>query len=489
VGRLAAILRCQWTAYARRAFRAGSGRTAGVLVLALGIFFYRYLQLLPRAAAEMAAGRTRRLEMLLGGVLLAWLFPLLGEARLGVSTRGLRRFPLTTGELFAVKVVSALMPPYVWLLSAASLALCYPLAAAANPKLGVASLALCLAAAMFAGHALAYLLSVTFWRRLVLLAVGAGLLLIGVRLTTGAGGVWAGASQAGAWWSPSSLNPARLVAAAATSTDPLPAAAAAALLCAAAVGLALWSFRVSLRAGHTSNPARGRFAWPFGLPGRFGGLVWKEARDFTRLLDFYLSLLVAVWAALYLVYAEEPSPHLIHAALIAAPLLNPSAAFNYFGLETPSGFDRYTLLPLGGRDVVVIKNLAFALVFAAPLCPAMLLASWRFGIVEGLLCVLELALLAAAFLAWGNVASVARPFRMQPFRFSSGGPPVEMLAGALFGSLPGVWLTYLLYRGGDGLFWKLLLTALACAALYCLSVRKSAASFGRRREELRRRLT
>ena len=109
--------------------------------------------------------------------------------------------------------------------------------------------------------------------------------------------------------------------------------------------------------------------------------------------------------------------------------------------------------------------------------------------VEGLACFTEIALLTAGFLAWGNVASIARPFRMRPFRFSSGGPPVEMLAGAVFGSLPGVWLTYLLYQGGPGAAWKLLLTAFACAALYRLSVVKAAASFGRKREELRRRLT
>ena len=35
-----------------------------------------------------------------------------------------------------------------------------------------------------------------------------------------------------------------------------------------------------------------------------------------------------------------------------------------------AGFDRYTLLPLGGRDVVLCKNLAFAFVVAAPLCPS-----------------------------------------------------------------------------------------------------------------------
>lgn len=484
MGRLGHILRYQWTSYTRRAFRAGVGGrgSAGVLVLALGIFLYRYLQMLPKAADEVAAGGTRRLEMLLGGVLLAWMFPLMGEARLGPGTRGLRRFPLAPGELFTVKVVSSLMPPYVWVLCAASLALCYPVVSAANPKLGVACLVLCIAAAMFVAHALAHLLSIPFGRRAIFFAAGAGLVAVGVYLTTGAGAARAGA------WSPSSLNPARLVAAAAVSPDPLPAAVATALLCASAVGLALWSFRLSLRAGHRPNSTRIGFAWPGGLPGRLGGLVWKEVRDFTRLLDFYLSLLVAVWAALYLACAADPSRHLIHAALIGVPLFNLSAAFNYFGLETPSGFDRYTLLPLGGRDVVVTKNLAFAFVVAAPLCPSILLTSWRFGIIEGLVCLTEVALLAAAYLAWGNVASVKRPFRMQHFRFSSGGPPVEMLAGAVFGSLPGVWLTYLLYHGG-GTGWKILLTTVVCWTLYRLSVGKAAGSFVRRREELRRCLT
>jgi hypothetical protein len=438
--------------------------------------------MLPKAADEAAAGGSRRLEMLLGGVLLAWMFPLLGEARLGLDTRGLRRFPLTPGELFAVKVVSSLMPPYVWVLCAASLALCYPVASTANPKLGVTSLILCIAAAMFVAHALSHLLGSPFGRRAIFFAAGAGLLAAGVYLTTGAGAARAGA------WSPSSLNPARLAAAAATSPDPLPAVAATGLVCAAAVGLALWSFRLSLRAGHRANSTRIGLAWTGCLPGRLGGLVWKEVRDFTRLLDFYLSLLVAVWGAFYLAYAEDPSRHLIHAALVGVPLFNLSAAFNYFGLETPSGFDRYTLLPLSSRDVIISKNLAFAFVVAAPLCPSILLASWRFGIIEGLVCFTEVTLLAAAYLAWGNLASISRPFRMQPFRFSSGGPPVEMLAGAVFGSLPGVWLTYLLYHDGGGAAWKILLTAFVCGALYWLSAGKAAKSFERRREELRRRL-
>jgi hypothetical protein len=144
---------------------------------------------------------------------------------------------------------------------------------------------------------------------------------------------------------------------------------------------------------------------------------------------------------------------------------------------------------LSGRDIILSKNLAFAFVVAAPPGPSILLASWRFGIIEGAFCLTEVALLVAAYLAWGNVASVARPFRMQPFRFSSGGPPVEMLAGAVCGSLPGVWMTYLLYHGGVGLPRKVLLTAFVCAALYWLSVARAAETFERGREELGGRLT
>ena len=145
-------------------------------------------------------------------------------------------------------------------------------------------------------------------------------------------------------------------------------------------------------------------------------------------------------------------------------------------------------MPLRGRDVIASKNLSFVLLVAAQLCPVLLLASWRFGPVEGLLGAVEVALLSCGYLTWGNVSSVRRPFRMQPFRFSSGGSPVELFAGAAFGSLPGVVLAYVLYAGVGGAAWKMFLLMLVYGSLYWASVVWAARSFELRREELRRQL-
>ncbi len=369
-----------------------------MLLLAVGVFLYRYLQTLPGAAAEVASGGTRRLETLLAGVMLAWLFPLLGEARFRISARGPRRFPLTPGQLFGVKVASSLMRPYVRVPAAGSLAVTYALAAARNPKSGAAALVLFITASFFVGHALSRALSVASLRLPLYVATGVGLLAFGLRLATGA-------SREGAW-SGFSLNPARLVVEAATAAEPWRALAATGLVCAAAAGLAFRSFRHGLRAEPRPNTKRFRLGLAGRLPGRFGGLVDKDLRYFTRLLDFYFGLLVAVWAAFYAGFVGDASPHAARAALMGVLLFNLSAAFNYFGFETAAGFDRYGLLPLSGRDVIVSKNLSFVLLVSAQLCPVLLLASWRFGPAEGLLTAVEVALLVCAYLAWGNVSSL-----------------------------------------------------------------------------------
>jgi len=482
MGRVATTLRFQWQAYTHHFLRGVSRGRAGVglLVFAVGLFLFRYLQMLPKAAAEVASGGTRRLELLLGGVLFAWMFPLLGEARFRISTRGLRRFPLSAWELFCVKVASSLMQPYVWVLAAGSLAVCYPLASAPNPKSGAVALVLYVAASFFVGHTLSHLLGIASWRVLLCVAAGGGLLAFGPRLA-------AGASGAGSWSAPS-FNPGRLVADAATGARPALALALTGLVCAASAGLAYWSFRLGLRAEPRPNTRRFRLGLAGRVPGRFGGLVNKDLRYFTRLLDFYLGLLITVWVALYVALVEDASPHVTRAAMMGVLLFNLSAAFNYFGFETAEGLDRYGLLPLSGRDVIASKNLSFVLLVAAQLCPVILLASWRFGPVEGLLGLIEVALLSCAYLAWGNVTSVRRPYRMQSFRFSSGGSPVELFAGAAFGSLPGVALAYVLYAGVGGAAWKIFLLVLVYGLLYGASVVWAARSFELGREELGHRL-
>ena len=55
------------------------------------------------------------LERLLLGILLVWLFPLMSNARLSVTTRAIRHLPLSLKQLFIIKSVSLLIPPFAWI--------------------------------------------------------------------------------------------------------------------------------------------------------------------------------------------------------------------------------------------------------------------------------------------------------------------------------------------------------------------------------------
>jgi hypothetical protein len=76
------------------------------------------------------------LERLLLGILLVWLFPLMSNARLSVATRSIRHLPLSLKQLFIIRSVSLLIPPFAWIVVGASLGISYSLAHAPNPLAG-----------------------------------------------------------------------------------------------------------------------------------------------------------------------------------------------------------------------------------------------------------------------------------------------------------------------------------------------------------------
>jgi len=136
--RIRAVLQSQWRGYWRRFRKSGtlSTNNVGVLVLLGGLFVVRYFQQLPIAATQLAKGETTRYETLLTVVFLAWLFPVMGETRRSINTRNLLHFSFTT-DLFLIRVGSAFISPVGWIVVAGSLALCYPVAAAArHPPFG-----------------------------------------------------------------------------------------------------------------------------------------------------------------------------------------------------------------------------------------------------------------------------------------------------------------------------------------------------------------
>lgn len=472
--RVRTIIGYEWRAYWRRFSRAGLQSNQGIILLLSALITVKYLQLLRTAAANVAIGNSRLLLQLLTAIFLVWLFPVAANRRQTIASPKWLHLPLSLKERFLVRAISLLLPPSAWLALAGSVAILYPLANARNPGPGVIAGLLFIATACLTGLTFSHLLNSATWRRLIGIVVLALLAAAGVYAIRG-----------GASWDLLSLpfSPAGLVADAAMGNWKVPLAIMG-ILAAAAGAAALWSFQKSLKGDSVSGGRTKTIGLP-ALPGRLGGLVAKDFRYFRRLLDTYLGLAAAMLACLYLIVAEEPSAGVFWSFIIVVFLCNAALAFNSFGLDNRAGVDRYALLPLNGRAILLSKNIAYLMIIGAQLLPMFVLAAWRLGTTASAFGLLEAAATAVAYLAWGNWMSVSHPLKMQFFRFAnSGAALVDEMGGMIFGSLPGIAMIYLLLKPGSGMGGGISLILLATSALYFFSLTR----FGRRLELKRERI-
>jgi hypothetical protein len=280
-----------------------------------------------------------------------------------------------------------------------------------------------------------------------------------------------------------SLLPHSLAVAAATSPAPIRSLLILLALTAFVAVIALWTFTLTLQ-----PPTSKRSQRVFGLtqlPGRLGGLLRKDLRYSSRLLDIYLAFPIIVLFNLFL------SSERIAFAIVIAVLFLPcvSIAFNCFGLDSALGFDRYTLLPLSGKEKLLGKNLAFALMMFALLAATLPLAWWTLGSRVILLGLLEFFALVLACLFCGNWFSVKQPFRMQFYRFASGGSIVDTIIGIIVASAPGALAVYLFAVEDPGVDWKLAGAVLVFLALYLFSLSRSARVLENQHEQIRRVLS
>jgi hypothetical protein len=477
VDRVGIIISYEWRAYWRRfagaRLRAGN---QGILFLVSALLAIKYLQLLLTASANVAKGNPGLVQTLLAAIFIVWMFPLAGSARNTLASREWLYLPLSLSERFMVRAISLLMPPSAWLVFAGSLAICYPLARAHNPLAGIAAGLLFIVTAWLTGLTVTCLLNRAAWRRSFWIAALALLVLSGIYVFRG---------NAAASLIAFTFSPAGLVTRAAmeAGTAPLISLAMLATLSVVAGAAALWSFKMSLDTAGESPDKRTPILSNYILPGRIGGLVTKDFRYFRRLLDIYLGLAAAMLGCLYLVFANAPSVGVFWSFIVVVLLCNAALAFNSFGLDNRAGSDRYTLLPLSGRAILVSKNLAYLMICGMQIIPLLLVASWRLGIVASLLGLVETSTLASAYLAWGNWMSVNHPLKMQFFRFAnSGAALVDAMGGIIFGSLPGLVMIYLWLRPEGGAARGIVLLLLLTSMLYVLSVRRYGGRLEQKRE-------
>jgi hypothetical protein len=479
------LLRFQWRAFWRGFARGGKSTVGnqGLTLIIVVIVLLRYALMLRNAGTALARGKTGLLESLLVGIAFAWLVTTNGREQSSVATRRWLHLPLSLKELFAIRAVSLLIPPMAWLILLGSLAICYPLAHAPHPLMGMVAALLFITMSGFVGLTTAHLLSMSFWRKV--LGAGALILLSGAVLYF----LDNQPSSFLALLPLTRIAPTALVARAALGHQTGPAIVLLAIFNVMTFGAALWSFRKSLESARANTSEKTKHLAGLRIPGRLGGLIAKDTRYFWRLLDTYLGVLATAAGCLYLVTADSPALNifLIFLTLIFVPLA--PLAFNCFGLDTASGLDRYALFPLTGQAIMRSKNLAFLTVASLQASSLILLAFSQVGVFAGVVGLVAFTSLASASLTWGNWMSLSHPLKMQFFRFSSASASVfDALAGVVFSTSPGVLIIYLLHSEYYSVL-NLALVWLSFACMYFFSLVRFGRRFEWKRETLARVLS
>ena len=171
------------------------------------------------------------------------------------------------------------------------------------------------------------------------------------------------------------------------------------------------------------------------FPGRWGGMVRKDLRQMLRVLDFYLALLLSLAGISYRIFSPNVDKEAFPILAVMVVLALSTYAQCLFGLDWPDGWNRYRLLPLRGRHLLLAKDAGFlllVLILVAGLDPAAGLAA------------------ALAALAIGHHASVYTPVPQKRWRFTGGTlfPAGLLQVMAMFGAGVGVHRVPAIVLGG-----------------------------------------
>ncbi len=483
--RLAIVVLYQWRAYWRRVRGAGSFRknNIGALVLIGGICLVRYAQQLPLIAKQLANGETSKYESFLVVVFLAWMLPVMAESRRSISTRSLLHFPLSIADLYLIRLASVFVSPVSWMVAAASLALIYPLSRSASLIHGVVALLLFVLLALFTGLMSAHLLGNPVVRKILFILMIAACATIGLLLFFKGNTSFQQVGYLKLWL------PTKLAASAALGSRPLTSLTALAGMLAVVIVISFLAFMPSVESLPSRRSQSFSLLSLIEFPGRLGGLIKKDLRYSFRLLDSYFALPVVILFDIYLVSNDAPSAFAFW--IIAGVLILPciGLTFNSFGLDSPLGLDRYTLLPLSGRETLLSKNLSFVFLVLLLFGFVLPFAVWKLGLIATVVGMMVFFLVVIAYVCCGNYMSIDSPFKMHFYRFASGGPLVDTVMGVIFGSLPGAIAIYFLYHESYGALWKIMVLLLLYCVVYVFSIRWAGRRFERRREAIRTALS
>lgn len=454
------LLQWQWLAYWRRILRGGTAAKTNLLVLGLlaAAGFARYLTFLQDAVKQAKAGNASLLELLVAGILLMLLQPGWDAGKLALGERELARFPLAGMHRFGMRVLSRFIPPVSWVFVLVWAAGIWPVLALPRPAFAATAYLLLTGAVFAAGLALSDLSRTAK-------------AILPVRL------IWLGTAAAGGlWWvflQTVPPLPSHLVIAAGRGQllAVLITFMLAAIACYAAWLALPWMLSQSPPA-ERSRQARSA---------RQVSLFRREMRLQSKLTEIRTAWVISAALAIYLVSASHPEPDALRVMLGVLAFFSVGVAMNSFGLDGAPGVDRFLLLPVESREIILPKNQVFAIASAGPAILLAVLAALRFGWREGTADLLEALALCFAALAWGNITSVRRPERGDG---AAGNVIDQFIAMAAIGLTTAAAIGALRGAGASAPAYVFGLAAIF-GALYLISLWWSARYFTRNYERIR----
>jgi len=457
----------------------------GALFIIVGLILFKYVQFLRLSALDLGRGSTRRLEVLLGAIFVIWMFPLVGDTQFGALRRS-TYLPFSSHQLYVIRLLSPFVALRSWVIAGASAGMFYWLHYTSQPAAALVAIVLFVTFSYFSGLAAADLSATAVGRRcLVILLILASLGVTADAALTGHG-VMVEMRRVRL------LLPPHLVGRILVGERVVGSLALLAVFTSVAWALSTLATKTSLQ----GEPLRGSRArtgrgLPI-LPGKFAGLVAKDLRHFQRLPDLYFGLLVVIVSALYLISAPDPSVQVLWPILILYFASNVMAPFNFFGADDAVGFDRYMLMPLTGKMIILSKNIACLLLVAVQTVPLVCLVVWRMGWLMGFLSLIEVGGMMFCYMSWGNWISISHPRRIHFHRFASEGPLPEILLGVVFGSLPGVLGVAVAVKENNSfssLIWQMTLIFIASFVIYLGSLSRFGKAMEQRRESIKAALS
>ncbi|HET6840208.1 MAG TPA: hypothetical protein VFK06_00725 [Candidatus Angelobacter sp.] len=170
------------------------------------------------------------------------------------------------------------------------------------------------------------------------------------------------------------------------------------------------------------------------IGGKCGRLIQKDVAYFLRLLDVQTGFALAM----LLGYAVAAAPWLtLHKGTVLLGIIvffDIALVCNPFALDGKSGMERYQLLPITGKGIILSKNISVMIIALLQAVPILAMGYWRLGSFDGSVLMLHWMIFIVAYLAIGNMfvgTKTSLLISMRFFRFASGGD-LPWILGAVF---------------------------------------------------------